>query len=165
MNKSLRPAATYEPVRKHQVSPSIPGWLNYYIKAIARTTICTQQDSIMFLTINPLAPGTCSKNLKWCDIQTCFSDWYLQQFLSLQWRHNGHDGVSHHQPQDCLLNRLFRRDQRKHQSCASLAFVGGIHQWPVNSPHRWPVTRKMIPFDDVIIWNFPQVHPTGAQWW
>ena len=25
----------------------------------------------------------------------------------LQWRHNGHDGVSNHQPHDCLLNRLF----------------------------------------------------------
>ena len=42
-------------------------------------------------------------------------------------------------------------DQRKHQSSASLAFVRGIHRWPVNSPHKWPVTRKMLPFDDVII--------------
>ena len=42
-------------------------------------------------------------------------------------------------------------DQRKHQSSASLAFVRGIHQWPVNSPHIWPVTRKMFPFDDVIM--------------
>ena len=33
-------------------------------------------------------------------------------------------------------------DQRKHQSSASLAFVRGIHQWPVNSPHKGPVTRK-----------------------
>ena len=33
-------------------------------------------------------------------------------------------------------------DQRKHQSCASLAFVRGIHRWPVNSPLKWPVTRK-----------------------
>ena len=40
-------------------------------------------------------------------------------------------------------------DQRKHQSSASLAFVQGIHRWPVNSPHKWPVTRKMYPFDDV----------------
>ena len=39
-------------------------------------------------------------------------------------------------------------DQRKHQSSASLAFVRGIHRWPVNSPHKWPVTRKMFPFDD-----------------
>ena len=42
-------------------------------------------------------------------------------------------------------------DQRKHQSSASLAFVQGIHQSPVNSPHKGPVTRKMFPFDDVIM--------------
>ena len=43
-------------------------------------------------------------------------------------------------------------DQRKHQSSASLAFVWGIHRGPVNSPHKWPVTRKMFPFHDVIMW-------------
>ena len=43
-------------------------------------------------------------------------------------------------------------DQSKHQSSASLAFVWGIHRGPVNSPHKWPVTQKMFPFDDVIMW-------------
>ena len=42
-------------------------------------------------------------------------------------------------------------DQTKHQSSASLAFVRGIHRGPVNSPHKWPVTRNMFPFDDVIM--------------
>ena len=42
-------------------------------------------------------------------------------------------------------------DQRKHQSSASLTFVLRIHRWPVNSQHKGPVTRKMFPFDDVII--------------
>ena len=42
-------------------------------------------------------------------------------------------------------------DEIKHQSSASLAFVRGIHRSPVNSPHKWPVTRKMFPFDDVIM--------------
>ena len=42
-------------------------------------------------------------------------------------------------------------DQRKHQRSASLAFVRVIHRWPGNSPHKWPVTRKMFPFDDVIM--------------
>ena len=44
-------------------------------------------------------------------------------------------------------------DQRKHQSSVSLAFVRGIHRVPVNSPHKGPVTRKMFPFDDVIMWK------------
>ena len=42
-------------------------------------------------------------------------------------------------------------DQRKHHSSASLAFVRGFHRWPVNSPHKWLVTRKMFPFDYVIM--------------
>ena len=42
-------------------------------------------------------------------------------------------------------------DQRKHQNSASLAFVRGIHRGPVNSPHKWPVTQKIFPFDDVIM--------------
>ena len=46
-------------------------------------------------------------------------------------------------------------DQRKPQSSASLAFVRGIHRWPVNSPHKRLVTRKMFSFDDVIM---PRTH-------
>ena len=42
-------------------------------------------------------------------------------------------------------------NQRKHQSSASLAFVREIHRGPVNFPHKCPVTRKMFPFDDVIM--------------
>ena len=40
-------------------------------------------------------------------------------------------------------------DQIKHQSSVPLAFVRGIHRWPVNSPHKGPVTRKVFPFDGV----------------
>ena len=70
---------------------------------------------------------------------------------ALQWRHNEHDGVSNHQPHDCLLNLHSGPNQRKHQSSASLAFVREIHRWPVN-PHKRPVTRKMFSFDDVTMW-------------
>ena len=42
-------------------------------------------------------------------------------------------------------------DQRKHQSSASPAFVRGIHRRPVKSLHKRPITRKMVPFDDVIM--------------
>ena len=49
-------------------------------------------------------------------------------------------------------------DQRKYQSFASLAFVKGIHRWPVNSPHKGPVTRKMFAFDDVIMNHY--IHNT-----
>ena len=64
-------------------------------------------------------------------------------------------------------------DQRKHQSSASLAFVRRIHRGPVNSPHKWPVTRKMFPFDDVIMeWficvaldkNIPSPYDSSSMW-
>ena len=42
-------------------------------------------------------------------------------------------------------------NQRKHQSSASLAFVWGIHRWPVNFPHKRTVKRKIYPLDDVIM--------------
>ena len=57
-------------------------------------------------------------------------------------------------------------DQRKHQSPALLAFVQGIHRWPVNSTHKWLVTRKMSPYDDVIMQysNLPKYIILRAMW-
>ena len=55
-------------------------------------------------------------------------------------------------------------DHRRHQSSVSLTFVRGIHRWPVNSPHKWPVTRKMFPFDDVIMMFFKILYiPTASR--
>ena len=68
---------------------------------------------------------------------------------TLQWRHDGHDGVSNHQPHYWL----FRRRSKKTSKLRATGLCEGIHQWPLNSPHKWPVTRKMFPFDDVIM-NF-----------
>ena len=42
-------------------------------------------------------------------------------------------------------------DQRKYQSSALLAFLRGILRWPLDSPHKGPVTRIMFSFDDVIM--------------
>ena len=53
-------------------------------------------------------------------------------------------------------------DQRKHQRSASLAFVGGIHRWPMNSPHKGPVTREMFPLDDFIM-SFDERHASSIQ--
>ena len=63
--------------------------------------------------------------------------------MSLLWCHNGHDGISNHQPCHCLLNRS-DVDQRKHQSSTSLAFVWGIHWWPVNSPHKGASNKESV---------------------
>ena len=69
-----------------------------------------------------------------------------------QWRHNVRDGVSNHRHLDCYSTACSCPHQWKHQSSASLAFVRGLFQ------HKRPVTRKMFPFDDVIMYNsnYPQ---------
>ena len=71
--------------------------------------------------------------------------------LTLRWRHNDHDGGSNHQPHGCLLNRLFRRKSKKTSKLHVTGLCVGNSPRPVNSPHKGPVTRKMFPFDDVII--------------
>ena len=66
--------------------------------------------------------------------------------LSSYWRHNGRDSVSNHQSHDCLLNRLFRRRSKK----TSKLRVTGLSAR--NSPGTANAgTRKMFPFDDVIM--------------
>ena len=79
---------------------------------------------------------------------------------SLRWRHNDHDCVSNHQPYDCLLNRLFRRKSKKTSKLRVTGLCVGNSPGPVNSPHKGPVTRKMFPFDDVIMWynHIPMKH-------
>ena len=72
-------------------------------------------------------------------------------FTSLQWRHHDHDSVSNHQPHDCLLNHLFRRRSKKTSKLHVTGLCVGNSPGPVNSPHKGPVTRKMFPFDDVIM--------------
>ena len=78
-------------------------------------------------------------------IRLWFDFSYLLNTMTLQGRHNGHDGVSNHQPYHCLLNRLFMRRSKK----TSKLRVTGLCE--VNSSHKGPVTRKMFPFDDVIM--------------
>ena len=65
-------------------------------------------------------------------------------FNPLQLRHNGRDGVSNHQPHHCLLNRLFWRRSKKTSKLRVTGLCAG-------SPHKWPVTRRMFPFHNVIM--------------
>ena len=61
-------------------------------------------------------------------------------------------------PDSRLFTQSFTQgaDQTKHWSSASLAFVKGIHRWPVNSPHKGPVTRKCFHITSSS-WNTRQV--------
>ena len=81
-------------------------------------------------------------------------------------RHNGLDGVSNHQPYDYLLSRLFRRRSKKTSKLrvTGLQVCGEFTGGPVNFPHKWPVTRKMFPFDDVIMVYLPTTSPVKPSW-
>ena len=76
-----------------------------------------------------------------------------KKYITLQWRHNDHDCVSNHQPRGCLLNRLFKRRSKKTSKLRVTGLCVENSPGPVNSPHKGPVTRKMFPFDDVIMTN------------
>ena len=79
-------------------------------------------------------------------------------YIALRWRHNGRDGVSNHQRLHSLHNCWCIS---KNKTSKLRVTVRGINRWPVNSPHKWPVTRKMSPFDDVIMIQFA---PCYSHW-
>ena len=56
--------------------------------------------------------------------------------MTLQWRNYGHDGVSNHQPQQCLLNRSFGRRSKKTSKLRVTGLCVGKSLGPVNSPHK-----------------------------
>ena len=90
-------------------------------------------------------------------------EWYLM--ATLRWRHNGRDGVSNHQPHDCLLNRVFRHRSKKTSKLCVTGLCAGNSPGTGEFPRKGPVTRKMFPFDDVIMqlfqdgWNSKATHP------
>ena len=80
-------------------------------------------------------------------IRLCFSETLYKLY--------GRDGVSNHQPRDCLRSRLIRYRSKKTPKLGVLGLRAGnsqgIQRSPVNSPQIWPITRNIFPFDDVII--------------
>ena len=97
--------------------------------------------------------------------------WRYHGHISWRWRVAGRFTKCHYHYPDVIMSAMASQitrfstvcsivcsdaDQRKHQSSASLAFVREIHRGSVNFPHKWPVTRKMFLFDDVIITSASQ---------
>ena len=108
-----------------------------------------------------------------CDVGPCYDGnlrfiWLTEKrsgaHFTLQWRHNGRDRVSNHQPHDCLLNRLFRRRSKKTSKLRVTGLYAGNSPGQVNSPHKGSVTRKMFPFGDVITKNnFPHCNSNSME--
>ena len=102
----------------------------------------------LFVTVNG---HMISSALYYCTTRNAGTISLLYPRTTLLWRHNWHDGVSNHQPHGCLLNRLFRRRPKKTSKLRVTGLCVGNSPGPVNSPHEGPVTRKIFPFDDVIM--------------
>ena len=73
----------------------------------------------------------------------------ITNISALHWHHNDPDGVSNHQHHGCLLNRLFRCRSKETSKLRVTGLCVGNSPGPGNSPHKGPVTRKVLPFDDV----------------
>ena len=72
---------------------------------------------------------------------------YQYSTQQLQWRHNGRDSVSNHQPHDCLLNRLFRRRSKKTSRLRTTGLCAGI------SPGTGEFPAQMASYaENVSIW-------------
>ena len=74
--------------------------------------------------------------------------WNIQ---ALQWRQNGRDGVSNHQPHDCLLNRLFGRRSNKTSKLRVPGLCAGNSPGTGEFPAQRSSNAKIFPFDDVMM--------------
>ena len=84
---------------------------------------------------------------------------------SLQWRHNGHDGILNHWHLDCLINRLFRRRSKETTKFHVTGLCEGNSPVTGEFPAKGPVTQKMFPFDDMIMYwiNYSETKFTYLQ--
>ena len=81
-------------------------------------------------------------------------DMTLKLNTTSQWRHNGRDCVSNHQPHDCLLKRLFRRRSKKISQLLVTGFCVGNSLVTGVFPAQRASKAEMFPFDDVIMHKF-----------
>ena len=94
-------------------------------------------------------PHTATKYVwpKYLEMQNYVStSYYITEKITLQWSHNGHDGVSNHQPRDCLLNCLFGRRSKTSKLRVTGLCVG-------NSPVAGEFPAQMVSnVENVSIW-------------
>ena len=133
-------------------------WLISAAMAIGRTSNTAAQVLLRVASraghwkrISITSSSLCSVTIGIADTWSCTAILLAEYYSPLRWRHNDHDGVSNHQPHGCLLKRLFRRKSKKTSKLRVTGLCVGKSPGPVNSPHKGPVTRKMFPFDDVIM--------------
>ena len=93
--------------------------------------------------------------IRWVLLWLCTS-WMTP--ISLEWRHNGLDSVSNHQPHDCLLNRIFRRRSKK----TSKLRVTGLCEGNSPGTGEFPAQMASNSENVSIWWAF---HASGSLHW
>ena len=83
-------------------------------------------------------------------------------YISLQWRHNESDSVPNHRRLDCLLSCLFIRRSKKTSKLRVTGLCGGNTLVTGGPSHKGPVTRKVFPHDDGIM--FKSLWPSDTIW-
>ena len=114
------------------------------------THICVT-DRIITGAGNGLSP-TRHQAINWTNVDI-FVNWTLRNtfrwnFDPLQWRHNGHGGVSPISP--LLLNRLIWCRSNKTSKLRVTGLCAGNSPGTAEFPHKWTITRKKFPFDDIM---------------
>ena len=109
-----------------------------------------------------LMSTSCEIALRWMAGNTFDESQYWLR--SLQLRHNGLDGVSNHQPHDCLLNHLFRRRSKK----TSKLRVTGLCEGNSTVTGEFPAQRASNA-ENVSFWwrhhSFDALRQHLNQWW
>ena len=74
--------------------------------------------------------------------------------MSLRWRRNERDGVSNHQPRNCLLDRLFRHIRKKTSKLRGTGLRARNSLVTGEFPAQMVSNAEMLPFDDVIMFYY-----------
>ena len=94
---------------------------------------------------------SCTNPSKWkATVHNWYNNWLSSVCLSLQWSHNGHDGISNYQPHDPLLNHIFRHISKKISKLLVTGLCVGNSPGTGEFPTQIASMRKMFLFHDIM---------------
>ena len=101
-------------------------------------------------------PGPVWRNPPVIHLQLSKSMWYHVLYVcpavfSLQRHHNGHDGISNHQPHDCLLNHLFGCRSKKTSKLHVTGICTGNSLGTGEFPAQMASNAENVSIDDIIL--------------
>ena len=149
--KHISRAGTSRYIRQDMLTNGFTGkyWADIFAVPIDEIQVCVDEVRLEFIGLGPLpqhlklfAPTATDHDRDYWRISPTFA------LVTLQWRHNGRDGVSNHRRLDGLLNRLFRRRSKKTLKLCVTGLCEGNS--PVTS--EFP-SQRAINAENVSIWS------------